>query len=181
MKGPILHGKRILLRPPLLSDAKQFVQWFKDKEVVKYLSVQRLLKDLAVERKWISTQIKSPDNILFTIINETGQIIGNTILRLNKLSKVGSLGIVIGAKEQWGKKYAGETIELLANYLFKKLRYNRFELMVAAENHRARRVYEKVGFITEGVKRQVRWNLITKKFEDEVVMSILKKEWLNKK
>lgn len=177
MKGKILKGKRVLLRPPALSDAKIFWEWFKDKDIIKYLYVQKPVKSLSLEKKWIASQIKSPDSILFTIINESKEVIGNASLRLNKDNKVVTLGIIIGEKKQWGKGYAGEVINLLSSYVFKNLKYNRFDLVVAANNSRAQRVYEKVGFIKEGVRRKIKWNIVTKQFEDDIVMSILKQEW----
>lgn len=181
MKGKILKGKRVVLRPSKPSDAVEFFIWFKNKEVVRYLHVQKPPKTLDLEKKWISDQLKSSDNILFTIINETKEMIGDAILRLNKSNKSVTIGIVIGETNHWGKGYAPEVVELLINYAFRSLKYNRCDLLVAYNNHRARQVYKKLGFIQEGIQRQAHWNIVTKQFEDIVIMSLLNKEWLDKK
>ena len=49
------------------------------------------------------------------------------------------------------------------------------------DNKRALSAYKKAGFKLEGVMRRYHWNLVTKKFEDEGMLSILKEEWGKKK
>lgn len=46
---------------------------------------------------------------------------------------------------------------------------------VYGHNHRARRVYEKVGFVVEGVLREARSR--NGEWVDEVVMGLLDREW----
>jgi len=56
--------------------------------------------------------------------------------------------------------------------LARERRMHRIELTVIAENHRAIRVYEKLGFQREGVKRE---NYLGEdgKYYDEIIMGIL--------
>jgi len=177
MKGTILKSKRIILRPIKLSDAESFCRWMNDKEVVKYLLFQSGIK-LKEELKWIRKQRQNKNGITWSMENEEGNLIGNTCLELDEKNKVANLGIVIGEKKQWGKGYAGEVLELLKNYVFKKLKYNRFELDYRMDNKRAERVYLKSGFRKEGVKKKNHFNLVTKKYEDTGFMSMLKEEYL---
>ncbi|HBX16426.1 MAG: GCN5-related N-acetyltransferase [Candidatus Magasanikbacteria bacterium GW2011_GWC2_41_17] len=176
MKGPILSGKRIKLQPIKLADAPHFVRWFGDKKVAVYLLRQKPIT-LPEEKAWIKKMLRAKDKIIWSIFNENWKLIGNTGLTIDAKNKAASFGIVIGEKDQWGKGYAGECLKLIGNFVFKKLKYNRLELEVYMKNKRALRVYEKAGFLLEGVKRQKLKNAITKKFEDEGVMSILSKEW----
>ena len=176
MKGPVLKGKRIKLQPIKLADAPDFVRWFGDKEVVKYLLRQTPMT-LPEEKKWITKTLKAEDKIFWSIDNEEGKLIGNTGLTVDVKNKAASFGIMIGEKDQWSKGYAGECLKLIGNFVFKKLKYNRLELGVYEQNKRAWRVYEKVGFVLEGVKRERQHNIVTKKFENLGIMSILKKEW----
>lgn len=60
-------------------------------------------------------------------------------------------------------------------YAFERVGLHRIQLDVYAHNHRARRVYEKVGFVEEGTRRQAQ--LRDGAWLDEVVMSILSHEW----
>jgi RimJ/RimL family protein N-acetyltransferase len=60
-------------------------------------------------------------------------------------------------------------------YGFEQLRMHRIALEVNSHNERARRVYEKVGFVAEGVLRDaLRWGA---EWVDATVMSILASEW----
>lgn len=177
MNGPILKNKRITLRPLKLSDAEFFCRWMNDKEVVKYLLFQSGMK-IQDEIKWVRIQQRNKNKIIWSIENEVGDLIGNTCLDLNSQNKVANLGIVIGEKDQWGKGYASEVLELLKSYVFKKLKYNRFELEYRTENKKAEKAYLKAGFKKEGIKRKNHFNLITKKYGDTGFMSILKEEYL---
>lgn len=178
MKGPVLKGKRVKLQPIQLADAPDFVRWFGDKKVVIYLLRQTPIT-LAKEKEWIKKTLRAKDKIIWSIFNENGKIIGNTGLTIDAKNKAAGLGIMIGEKNEWGKGYAGECLKLIGDFVFRKLKYNRLELDVYMKNKRALRVYEKAGFLLEGVKREKLRNTITKKFEDAGVMSILKKEWKN--
>lgn len=177
MKQPILKGPRLTLRSAELADAPAFVKWFKDKKVVKYLFKQEPIS-LPAERKFIKKTLKDKNKLIWSIISEEGELIGNTGLTLKPDHKLGNWGIVIGEKSEWGKGYAGETIKLVLNYFFGKLKYNRFELEVYLENKRARRAYEKAGFVWEGVRREALWNKITKRFSDSAMLSVLRREYL---
>lgn len=176
MKTPILKGTRITLRPLKLSDASIFVRWLKDKEVTKFLTWHSSVA-LEAEKKWIKTQLKKVDEIFWAIENEENKLVGNCAIRLKPHDKVANLGIIIGEKEEWGKGYAGEVIELIGNFVFKKLKYQRLELSLDMENKKAFKAYRKSGFKLEGRRRRFRFNTITKKFSDDGIMSILKEEW----
>ena len=52
---------------------------------------------------------------------------------------------------------------------------HRIELAAYGHNHRALRVYEKVGFVVEGVRREAA--LRDGEWADEVLMAILDHEW----
>ncbi len=179
MKGPILKGPRITLRPIKLADASVFRFWFQDKEVFKFLMTQKT-PSLRAERKWIRNSLRAKDEFTWSIYDKDSVMIGNCGIRMKPKDGLAHFGIVIGDKTQWGKGYAGEIAQVVGDYVFKKLKYQRFELVVFMDNTRALSAYKKAGFKLEGVIRRYHWNLVTKKFDDDVIMGILKEEW-NKK
>jgi RimJ/RimL family protein N-acetyltransferase len=68
-----------------------------------------------------------------------------------------------------------ESTRLIVGYGFERLGLHRISLEVYAFNPRARRVYDKVGFVAEGVLRDaLRWD---DQWVDATVMSILAPEW----
>jgi RimJ/RimL family protein N-acetyltransferase len=177
MNVPILKGQRVTLRLLKLQDAPLFVRWFNDKEVVKYLLLQTGFT-LREEQKYIRGLAKNKKHFNYAILTENNTHIGGSGTILFPQDRRAEVGIVIGAKDAWGNGYAVEVLQLVLAYIFKKLRYNRVELTVSMDNKRALQVYKKIGFKLEGIKRQSHWNLVTKKLEDEGIMSVLRKEWL---
>lgn len=175
-----LKSDRLILRPVILSDAPIFIDWFKDREVTKFLvryQAGQKAPTLAEERAWIRSVMKNKHEPVWCILNKDGVVIGNTTLRITPECKIANFGIVIGDKTEWGKGYAVEVLQMLLTYAFVTLKMNRFELSVDVENTRALNAYKKVGFITEGCMRQQIYNKRTKKFGDVYVMSVLRDEW----
>jgi RimJ/RimL family protein N-acetyltransferase len=182
MKGPILKGPRITLRPIRLSDATNWVRWFGDPEVAQYVSPNVYKISLKKEKEHLKDIIKRPKDITYSIIVEDGKHIGSVGLHLNPKSIYNAgFGIIIGDKSYWGRGYAGECIKLLGDLAFKKFKINRWQLTVFKENKKAIKAYKKAGFKTEGILRQTIKSRVDGKFHDEYIMSILKEEWKNKK
>jgi len=179
-KPIILKGPRVTLRPIKLSDAKDYVGWFRDKEVVKFLGNKLLnIKEKGVRDYFIKEKAKKDAMLWAITVVGTGQI-GNIHLGLDKNNKRASLGLVIADKKYWGQGYGPETLKILGDYVFKKLKYNRLELTVFTNNKRAVSAYKKVGFKVEGTLRKHIYAHVLKKYCDEYVMGILKEEWLTK-
>lgn len=178
----ILQGRRVTLRPIKLSDAPNYLRWLNDKKVIRYLLAQQGVT-MAKEKAYIKGILKKDSrNNNFAIINEDGKHIGSASLdKVDTQHKSALFGIVIGEKNEWGKGYAQECVKILADYLFKKLKFNRLTLHVASENKPAIAAYTKAGFVQEGLLRRAEWNLVTKKFQDTIVMSILRSDWLKRK
>jgi RimJ/RimL family protein N-acetyltransferase len=70
-----------------------------------------------------------------------------------------------------GRGLGTEATRLIVGYGFDQLGLHRIELEVYAFNPRARRAYEKVGFVAEGVLRDALW--WDGEWVDAVVMSML--------
>jgi [ribosomal protein S5]-alanine N-acetyltransferase len=182
MKSPILKGVRLTLGPVNVKYASYFVKCFKDPEVVRYLLPALYKISLKEEKKYLQNALKSKTEYIYLIWDENKNLIGCTGVHLDSAqSKVAGFGIVISDKKSWGKGYAGECIKLLGDFVFKRLKYNRWRLTVFVENKRAIKAYKKVGFKVEGRIRQAVLSRIDKRFHDEYVMSVLREEWLKKK
>lgn len=68
-----------------------------------------------------------------------------------------------------------EATRPIVGHGFEQLGLHRVQLELYGDNERARRVYEKVGFVVEGVRREAAlWNGV---WVDEVLMAILDREW----
>ncbi|GHE62210.1 hypothetical protein GCM10017771_85520 [Streptomyces capitiformicae] len=66
-------------------------------------------------------------------------------------------------------------MRLTVGHAFERLGLHRVSLEVFTHNPRARRAYEKAGFVAEGIERQTLWQ--DGEWIDAVRMSILAPEW----
>lgn len=75
-----------------------------------------------------------------------------------------------------GKGYGTQATKAVVAYGFEQVGLHRISLGVFAFNPRARRAYEKAGFVEEGVRREVL--LWDGEWYDDIVMSILRHEYV---
>ena len=174
----MLEGNQVRLRAPQRSDIPLFVKWFNDPETTMYLLRQPPM-GMEEEEAWYDSLL-AKDMKVFCIETLEGRLVGNVgIINIDWTNRKADIGIVIGEKECWSKGYGTEAITLLLGYLFDEMNLERVWLYCDMENHRARRCYAKCGFHEEGVFRHNR--LQGGRFRDDVVMSILKQDWLERR
>ena len=86
------------------------------------------------------------------------------------------VGLSIGERENWGKGYGTDMMNVLLRFAFTEINLRRVTLTVFEYNPRAIRSYEKAGFRHEGRVRKIlnregrRWDIL--------FMGILREEWL---
>ena len=85
------------------------------------------------------------------------------------------VGIGLGERDDWGKGYGTDAMQVILLYAFRELNLFRVTLGVFSYNPRAIRSYEKAGFTVEGRVRQI----VARDGQrsDEIVMGILRSEW----
>ena len=152
----ILEGEKVRLRPMEEDDLPSFVQWLADKEVTRWLAEMSFAPTLDQEREWFEGRRGDPDSLMWAIETADGDLVGSTELRLAPVRKKAEFGIVIGEKSKWDSGLGTEALRLILGYAFGELELNRVELTTAEDNARALRVYERLGFVREGLKRQDR-------------------------
>lgn len=139
-------------------------------QVFNMTDAERYIEDISSDRSRIDFLIfsKESDKIV-------GEVVINDIYRNNRSA---NLRIAVNKKEDFGKGYGTEAIVLALNYGFGMLNLHRIELDVFAFNQRAIQVYEKIGFVREGIRRDG-W-YFNNKYYDMITMSILEEEFREK-
>jgi len=182
MRTPILKGKKIVLKPLKLSQAENFLRWFKDGKVTKFLSADFRDLNLKKEKEFIKKSNNNKTEIRWAIYTKDGRHIGSTGLHQidKKVHFKATWGIVIGDKNYWNKGLGTDVLKTVLKFCFSDLKLNRLELGVFPLNKGGRRCYEKCGFKIEGIKKQSFYK--NSKFLDEIVMGIIKSDYnkLNK-
>ncbi len=126
---------------------------------------------------WYATRADFDDRLDLAIIDRssgefTGEVVLNDLVPENKSCSFRIL--LIGAHNR-GRGLGTEATRLILAHAFETVRLHRVELAVYAFNPRARRVYEKVGFVYEGTMRDaLLWD---GQWIGADTMSILDHEW----
>ncbi|MBI5001699.1 MAG: GNAT family N-acetyltransferase [Euryarchaeota archaeon] len=143
--------KRVRLRALERSDLSACVKWIGDSEVREFLMF-RYPMSMAEEERWFDNYLKSSTDRIFAIETKDGKYIGNVGLhRIDLYDRHAELGVFIGDKAFWSKGCGTEAIMLMLDFAFAELNLHKVYLHHQAHNARARKCYEKCGFVEEGI------------------------------
>ncbi|QFF99210.1 N-acetyltransferase [Psychrobacillus glaciei] len=172
---------KVQLRELSLDDAEERYQWCLDKEVTKHLNMPKKYPPFSREetRNWIKICIDKTNGYeQKAILTEQGKHIGWIDLKnIDKLNKNAELGIAIGDKNYWGKRYGLSAMSEMLMWGFNELELNKIWLRVEVDNEKAIKSYKRMGYMEEGILRQDRYR--NGEFVDRLRMSVLKTEFLN--
>jgi RimJ/RimL family protein N-acetyltransferase len=181
---PTLTGQRVVLRPfALEQDAPALRQMLRDLESLRLTGSHSFAGipgwDDAAEAKflsWYSTRNEQSDRLDLAVIDKgSGQCVGEVVLNeWVEGNRSCSFRTAIGPAGR-DRGLGTEAVRMIVGYGFEQLALHRIALEVYSINPRARHVYEKVGFVAEGVLRDaLHWD---DQWIDATVMSILAPEW----
>ena len=175
---PIIRGEHVYLRPAERDDVATFVRWFNDADVLSNLAMYAPMSD-AAETAWFDRMLEAQGKTEFHFVIclvADDRPIGNTGLHdISWKDGTADFGIAIGEKEEWNKGYGTDALRAICDFGFGALRLERIGLLVYAGNERARRAYEKAGFVHEGTLRRA--HFARGEHHDVHVMSLLRSEW----
>ena len=151
-----LQGKRLMLRPLCGDDATAMHRAQDDEELSRLTGTQVQFSLQDVERHCRKIE-EAQDRVDFAI-TVSGRTVGEVVLnQIDFQNRCASLRMAIWQKDMRDQGFGTEALELVLEYAFKSIELNRIELEVYAFNPRARHVYEKLGFVAEGVRREALW------------------------
>ena len=150
----------VTLRPVQSSDAAWFERWSLDPETRRLQAGNR--SPFTADEAYAFTRRLIRGNEaghLARMIERDGRTVGNTWLgNIDRANASATLGIVMGESTSRGQGVGTEVLRQMIDIGFHDLQLERIELWVLADNARAIRAYERVGFRREGVRRgHIRW------------------------
>jgi RimJ/RimL family protein N-acetyltransferase len=181
---PMLCGSRVRARALEREDLVDIVRWFNDPALRALLSRSSPLS-MAEEERWFEALLKSTTEVIFVIDTmPTPRLPARRIgccglHRIDWRNRGCVVGILLGESTDRGQGLGSEAMRLLVDHAVFDLGLQRVELEVYADNEPARRCYERLGFVVEGVRRQATFK--GGAFKDNVVMSVLAHEWASSK
>jgi ribosomal-protein-alanine N-acetyltransferase len=172
-----LKGKIIELRALDLEDAnEEYLSWINNPVVTSGLASGYWPTNITTLRQFVSASTSQSSCSFFAIVDSnTKKHIGNIkIDRFDWISRTCELGIMIGDQQFHGKGFGTESCQLVIEYAFTRLNIRKILLAVYSNNPGAIRLYEKLGFTTEGcLKEHVFEN---GKYHDKLFMSLFNME-----
>jgi diamine N-acetyltransferase len=175
----MVYGERLRLRRVERGDITKFHEWVNDPEVTDGLALLYPMS-LEDEERWyqntLSGDIQERPFSIEVRIDDGWRLIGDcSFFNLEREARSAEVGIMIGDKSMWNRGFGTGAMKLLLRIGFGTLNLNRIFLRVYADNVRAKRSYEKVGFVLEGTMRQAVYK--KGRYGDVHFMSILRSEW----
>jgi len=171
-----LAGDKTFLRAFTRQDLATYARWLDDPRVTEFLEMGLRPTRPKDAESFLKLAEDADDAVVFAIIErETGNLVGTCGLYMIQWAcRRAQFNILIGEPAAWDKGYGSEAARLILDYAFDKLNLNSVQLGVNAENKRAIRSYEKVGYAHEGVRRQFIYR--NGCYYDMAMMSVLRDE-----
>jgi RimJ/RimL family protein N-acetyltransferase len=182
---PTLVGDKVILRPfSFEEDEAPLREMLSDPEALKLTGSYHDPDDPpawddageATFLSWYTTRNDQAERLDLAIVDKvSGRCVGEVaFMDWSEPNRSCSFRIMIGPGGR-DRGLGTEAVRLFVGYGFEQLDLHRIQLDVHAFNPRARHVYEKVGFVAEGVLREEhRW---ADQWIDVTIMSILDREW----
>ncbi len=169
----------IILRALTETDILQTLEWHNQEDIRDLYIGHPFPVNKEMEELWYKKILTSnyPTTVFGIELIQSQKLIGLTFLKnINNIHRSAEFAIYIGDIENRGKGYSKEATHKTLAFAFNNLGLNRVFLKVLKRNTIAIKLYEKVGFKTEGTLR----NSIFKNnsFENELIMGILKNEFV---
>lgn len=141
----------ITFRPHTKNDILYRIKWLNNPKVTKYIwdAIGKKTTIKEQTERFINYH-KDKNKKFFTICDEKKPIGLIGISNINKNDKNANLFIMIGEDEYRGKGIGKTAMKRLIDYGFKTLKLYKLKLYVLKENIPAVKLYQSLGFITEG-------------------------------
>lgn len=174
---PTIIGERVVLRPIVADDADAMFADLADDEALRLTGSQAVFDRPTIER-WTATRADADDRLDLAVTERgSGAWLGEVVINEVDLdNRACNFRIALSAHAR-DRGVGTEATRLVTDHVFGEIEpaMNRISLGVYAFNPRAIAVYERVGFVREGLLRQtLRWN---DEYVDEIVMAMLRTDW----
>ena len=150
-----IYGSRVYLRAIEEWDNEMLLEMINDPQTERMLGGYSWPISITGQRKWFEGQINK-GNILRCIVSvrETNVAVGTIILSdIDLKNGTAEIHIKLSAENGRGKGYGTDAVKTLVSYAFKEMRLNCIYANILAYNTASTHLFEKCGFIREGILR----------------------------
>jgi len=157
VKGEVARGAKVVLREKQPSDAAADYAWRSDAEMARFDAARPFSASFDDFRALYEDELAypSPSRRTLAIEDHAGRHIGNVMYyNIDHAHGEAELGITIGVREYWGQGYGTDAVRALVRHLFTGTALRRVYLKTLDWNERARRCFDKAGFVVYGANRR---------------------------
>jgi [ribosomal protein S5]-alanine N-acetyltransferase len=175
LTNPIKTADLVLRSLDVTHARGAYAGWMRDEDVTRYLEVRFAPPDMAALEQFIGRMNASADNLLLGLFPaaDPQRHIGNIKLGpIDMRHAVAAIGVLIGAKEFWGRGLATQAVAAVAEYGFQSCGLERVEAGFYAENAASQHAFKRAGFVEEGRRLHARRSGDAR--TDEIVMGRLR-------
>jgi len=173
-------GKKILLRPPILADAKgDWYQWFNDPETTQWLIDRFWPNSKADQIQFFKYSQQNKSSLILSVINrKNGKHVGICSLSsINWVHRFADIALVLGDKNFRKGTIAIEIIKLLLDIAFLKLNLENLKGAYVSDNIITPKLLKIFKFKTVGKFEDL--CLIKNKKNSLILVQLSKKEYIN--
>jgi RimJ/RimL family protein N-acetyltransferase len=173
----VRRGELAELRRHQPADREHFMRWYQDPDIAELLrhDLRPLTPDQA--RGYFDSIVlpASSAGTAWAIHDRvSGNLLGTTaVTQIDRNEGSCLFRIVIGEKFAWGHGFGTDATRLVIEEVFETLGLNTIKLEVFEHNPRARRAYERVGFVETG--RSIEWTRNHRL--DVIAMELRRTDW----
>ena len=174
----LLRGELVRLTALQPDDTGVMAGWQGDAQFLRFYDAEPAFPKTAQQlTSYVAEQQRSNTAFLFAI----RPVDGDDLLGMVELDGIlwnqgtGWVSIAIGDAAQRGQGFGAEAMRLLLDFAFDELNLRRVQLTVFRYNPTAIRLYEKLGFVQEGVFREFLQR--NGQVHDMLLYGLLRREW----
>ena len=178
---PYIDGSRVALVPFTREHLEHpaYLRWLNDLNTAKHLGIPSYVMPVAraeLERYFLTNE-NSTNDVFFAVIEKsTTRFIGTLrVAHINWISRIGEIGIMIGAVEARGKGYANEMVELATRYAFQTLNLRKLVAGAHVENPASLKPFLRIGFKQEGLLKEQYF--IDGHYIDLARLALFRRDW----
>ncbi|MDC7222749.1 MAG: GNAT family protein [Spirochaetales bacterium] len=147
-----LTGPKVYLSPINTEDFPLYTKWLNDMSLAPFIQQDSRVVGLTGEKDFLEKMAVDQNSVHLAIVKNDGdELLGNvSLMDLNRLNRTAEMGIFMGSRENLGRGYGTEAVQIICEYGFRILGLQNIMLRVFSFNPRAMRAYEKAGFTPFG-------------------------------
>lgn len=150
MDAPLLSDPPLALAPFRVEHVgPRYLGWLADEEVMRFTEARFAPVGQDEGEAYVAAAIAAPSAILWRIVVDEHQHIGNLRLSWVPDHRRGAIALIIGEKGEWGRGHARRCIALAADFALSRLGLRKLTAGAYASNRASLRCFEAAGFVEE--------------------------------